>query len=1233
LNDDVSSDLVENPTAFADAMIGILLTSLTPRPNQGLDGLRMETAKLCYKALLGVFDRQRSFWEAFAANELAVDIHSRILLNDNLHQIAGQIITFCDQTTNTAIPDFYLHVMTSILPQTLKHGTRARSFYQFAQDLLFRVGALNVRTDEKKARDLVDLLLTLALNYEHSETVDLPITDCAMLGVLKILHSALNILKAFKRPLLLNNISVKVFQTLLFPLNAGEYDRTLLHQESRRLAFGIVEMTCESRDAFSDLCSAMLDVLQPSKRYVLEYICYADWAREASACAGLDNLGMTCYMNSLIQQLYANVHFRQFIFETPLLDKEKQACLAQIQILFARMQTQADRSIRPIELARTLNIRTDSQEDVHGFYEDFLSRLETEMPDAASKTALNQFFTGRLLSQIKGECGHVSTRTEPFVDLPVLVKNKPGLKESLDEFVQGEPMEGANKYKCLACDPMGEGRLVDAMKRACPEMIPDNLTFCLKRFSFEAMFNMDDKVNDKFEFPQTIDMSSYHHKKVEDPSLICAADPFELVGVIVHQGTLQFGHYWSYTLLRNTPESTSRVWVRLEDKNAHICPDGFETVQRECTGGEWFTNGQERTDNAYVLFYQRKSVLEETLSVVKPARDPLTGDLLPARIKLPEALELTLRDENRDHYLANHVAHLDFSVFASWLVENLHRFTENSPATSESGDSEGDVSPKDSATSVGSVATQLEMSVAGVVVALIQRLATCDSDPLTKLQCITDRLCSTIDKKPSLAHPFLARILQDGSWTRLLVIDGRNMRRLGLAHIVQLLLLALRETDELTYRSMFVKLCDQLEVIFELKRENAFQFNWNSAFEMVGWMASKGAWETAQILRHSFLRFALDMLYLPWSEQLQAEVPYALQFMKRRTPQVTSLYRFITFVLGQPWIRMHNTDHDDRKVVDLTDDGTAVVPPDLVKCLHGVSTACPMSFWMRSAILADRNHQENFPPAKLMSLLLTSDHVPEIVKASIPRSLELYIDTEEESLNPVLYLVEEFCAACNDDTRASQAMRQLVKTIPLWERCDAAFANFIVRVNNIASRAVAENLGVWYSSYIGPNSNTNKPAKICNDVAQWLRCTFFGVTSLVDDEFEGTRVRLARKMIRDLVPKIQYAYEHEQPRSRCEPAITVLEGVSEYLDQLQSYMSATSGRSASEALKAEYQELDADVADLWGLKSILGEWEMDSPTQFVTVNDIASEGSVISEEDEDIEPSGWIDDEDTGAGG
>ena len=96
--------------------------------------------------------------------------------------------------------------------------------------------------------------------------------------------------------------------------------------------------------------------------------------------------------------------------------------------------------------------------------------------------------------------------------------------------------------------------------RACLKDVPDNLIFQLKRFDFDMLTMMRSKINDEFRFPQRIDMTPFKVEYLSDSDASVEPDVFELVGVLVHTGTAESGHYYSY--IRERPTTDTRPsWV------------------------------------------------------------------------------------------------------------------------------------------------------------------------------------------------------------------------------------------------------------------------------------------------------------------------------------------------------------------------------------------------------------------------------------------------------------------------------------------------------------------------------------------------------------------------------------------------------------------------------------------------------------------------------------------------
>ena len=112
-------------------------------------------------------------------------------------------------------------------------------------------------------------------------------------------------------------------------------------------------------------------------------------------------------------------------------------------------------------------INLSEQKDVNEFAGQIFDQLDTETqlfappapteasssaaPPAVAASALSpllQPFRGVLLNQmLSRECSHTSEREEPFYMLSLTVKNKPSLAQALDLFVEGDLLDGDNKWR------------------------------------------------------------------------------------------------------------------------------------------------------------------------------------------------------------------------------------------------------------------------------------------------------------------------------------------------------------------------------------------------------------------------------------------------------------------------------------------------------------------------------------------------------------------------------------------------------------------------------------------------------------------------------------------------------------------------------------------------------------------------------------------------------------------
>lgn len=366
---------------------------------------------------------------------------------------------------------------------------------------------------------------------------------------------------------------------------------------------------------------------------------------------GLKNLSNTCYLNSLFTQLFMNTGFRRFILNAEVRDRDyTQSLLFQTQKLFGFMQGSIRRFMTPEECVASIKTYEDTQIDIHNqmdvdeFYNLLFDRWEAQFLNGEEKRQFRSFYGGQLVQQVSSkECEHISERLEPFSAIQCDIKGKNSLQESLQAYVDGEIMEGDNKYKCSTCD-----RHVDAVKRACLKDIPDNLIFHLKRFDFNLRTLQRSKINDYFSFPTRIDMRPYTIEHISDSSdsESKAEDIFELVGVLVHSGTAESGHYYSYARERPSSSDTP-VWVEFNDDVVSAWDPAM--MEASCFGGPDYRSQSQfdsnavydKTYSAYMLFYQRSTSVAKDQELLKQLQCSS-----PLRVKLSAELGEFIHEEN-----------------------------------------------------------------------------------------------------------------------------------------------------------------------------------------------------------------------------------------------------------------------------------------------------------------------------------------------------------------------------------------------------------------------------------------------------------------------------------------------------------------------------------------------------------------------------------------------------------
>ena len=236
---------------------------------------------------------------------------------------------------------------------------------------------------------------------------------------------------------------------------------------------------------------------------------------------------------------------------------------------------------------------TQEQQDANEFFNFFCNTLDKELKGTSQAKLVDKIFGGEIHTKITcTSCKDTKVKHESFLSLDLEVKSN--LEESLKSFKEIEYLEGDNAYDCKKCK-----RKVKAEKLCKFQSLPDYLMVTLKRFKYERKKNEQKKINSRCEFPFEVNIEPYSNK-----SKVKNYYTYKLKGVVLHEGTVERGHYTS--LVREKNE-----WLKFDD--TEVKEISSSEVEREGFGDQAvsFINGMSDISmytqivNAYILIYER----------------------------------------------------------------------------------------------------------------------------------------------------------------------------------------------------------------------------------------------------------------------------------------------------------------------------------------------------------------------------------------------------------------------------------------------------------------------------------------------------------------------------------------------------------------------------------------------------------------------------------------------------
>lgn len=388
------------------------------------------------------------------------------------------------------------------------------------------------------------------------------------------------------------------------------------------------------------------DLMDPEKGFVkddtiiLEVWVSADaphgvsWdSKKHTGFVGLKNQGATCYMNSLLQTLFFTNQLRKAVYQMPTEsdDSVRSVALA-LQRVFYQLQF-SDKPVGTKKLTKSFGWETlDSfmQHDVQELCRVLLDNMESKMKGTCVEGTIPKLFEGKMISFIR--CKHVdcsSSRNEPFYDIQLNIKGKRTINESFKDYVEVETLDGDNKYDA------GDLGMQAAEKGITFEHFPPVLHLHLLRFQYDPITDTNVKINDRFEFPEILNLDEFLKDREPTPAL------YTLHAVLVHSGDNHGGHYVVFI----NPKGDGK-WCKFDDDVVSRCTKQ-EAIDHNF-GGNDDDIGVKHCTNAYMLVYIRDSELQNVLQNVDESDIPAQ---LVERIQEENRQEAQRRRERNEAHL------------------------------------------------------------------------------------------------------------------------------------------------------------------------------------------------------------------------------------------------------------------------------------------------------------------------------------------------------------------------------------------------------------------------------------------------------------------------------------------------------------------------------------------------------------------------------------------------------
>ena len=625
---------------------------------------------------------------------------------------------------------------------------------------------------------------------------------------------------------------------------------------------------------------------------------------------------------------------------------------------------------------------------------------------------------------------------------------------------------------------------------------------------------MRNKINDEFQFPEYIDMTPFNVEYLSEQSTEIQPDIFELVGVLVHSGTAESGHYYSYIRERPTAGSPGS-WVEFNDSD--VSRFDPSKIADQCFGGinnSMHTNNVRfnKSWNAYMLFYQRVSSTDAPQSIQAPS-----GSDTPTSVPVPLSLKNHIAMENEVFIRAYCLLDPYHAIFVQYILHRLQGLTDSETVTKY----------------------KLDKSAIFIVLDTLEQLISRSKYHLGLDENVAE-LSGAIMNLPMGAYRVFEWVAERPTGIRnlLLKTPHPNVRSSTIKIMVTAVakLRKLRENTEtgngekeqwqIRYIDSFDNIITALENLWPILYTASR--SWDDYFEFLILLASFGSYEVGVILDSGFLHKCLEMVWLDNEDPKRLRrqyLGYVKLVEKGRQFSHKKLMDLLSILLSQIDFTVTATADDDRPCLPDGRYPLTVTEDEFVRAL-GKSRDLVM--------LKKVLHQYNNSQACINILGVLLDAEPEAgLIDPICKVLEDGLRVAPAELcAPFLDATLHFCRQSRDEERISYLIDFVAKGVDsISNSGGAAHLTFFTNLLNIRNDRLELN-ETWFLSQMidkipdwAPTLLVYPERAVRNMTLETLRQTLFDRESEgAGEEWQSRHAEVAKELVHACVDRLRKTY-------------------------------------------------------------------------------------------------------------